>query len=320
MSVRRRTRTPGAAGGADPGDPPAVLRRLGVRPRKALGQHFLADELLLARIADACGLDRGQAVIEIGAGPGGLSLELAARAGVLVAVELDEELAALARRRLAERLAGANGAEGAGARACVVAADALGTPPEALLAECGAGAPYVMAGNLPYYLTQPLIRRYLEADTPPERIVVLVQREVARRLVGGPGRESLLSLSVKTYGRPEALFDVPSSAFWPEPRVQSAVVRIERLPRPAVDLPRAGLARFFLLLRAGFAEPRKQLHNGLRSALGLTRGEAQALLADCGIDPALRAQHLALDDWRRLHALTEARRPASLDAAGAPRP
>ena len=318
MSVRRRTRPPGAADGADPGDPPGFLRRLGVRPRKALGQHFLVDELLLARIADACGLDCRQTVIEIGAGPGGLSLELAARAGVLVAVELDEELAALARRRLAG--AGASGAGEPGARACVVAADALGPPPEALLAECGAGAPYVMAGNLPYYLAQPLIRRFLEAETPPERIVVLVQREVARRIVGGPGRESLLSLSVKAYGRPQALFDVPSSAFWPEPRVQSAVVRIERLPRPAVDLPRTGLERFFLLLRAGFAEPRKQLHNGLRSALGLTREEARALLADCGLDPALRAQHLALGDWRRLHALIEARRPASLDVAGAPRP
>ncbi|MYA19522.1 MAG: ribosomal RNA small subunit methyltransferase A [Chloroflexi bacterium] len=296
----RRSRRPRA--GDDPEAPPEFLRRLGLSPRKALGQHFLVDELLLSRIADACLLGPDDTVIEIGAGPGGLSIELAERAGTLVAVEIDEELASLARRQLEGR-----------ARACVVAADALGVAPGELLEECGASAPYVMAGNLPYYITQPLIRRFLEADESPERIVVLVQREVARRIVGGPGKESLLSLSVKTYGRPEALFDVPSSAFWPAPKVQSALVRIERLPRPAVDLPPPALARFFLLLRAGFAEPRKQLHNGLRSALGLSRDEAQALLRDAAIDPALRAQHLDLDDWRRLHALTEQRWPRSLD-------
>ena len=288
--------------GDDPETPPEFLRRLGLSPRKALGQHFLVDELMLSRIADACLLGPDDTVIEIGAGPGGLSIELAERAGTLVAVEIDEELASLARRQL----------EGRG-RACVVAADALGVTPGELLAEGGASAPYVMAGNLPYYITQPLIRRFLEADEPPERIVVLVQREVARRIVGGPGKESLLSLSVKTYGRPEALFDVPSSAFWPAPKVQSALVRIERLPRPAVDLPPPALARVFLLLRAGFAEPRKQLHNGLRSALGLSRDEAQALLRDAAIDPALRAQHLDLDEWRRLHELTEERWPRSLD-------
>ncbi len=298
----RRSRRPRAGRDDDFEAPPEFLRRLGLSPRKALGQHFLVDELLLSRIADACMLGPDDTVVEIGAGPGGLSVELAQRAGTLIAVEIDEELAGLARRQL----------EGRG-RVCVVAADALGVAPGELLEECDASAPYVMAGNLPYYITQPLIRRFLEADEPPERIVVLVQREVARRIVGGPGRESLLSLSVKTYGRPEALFDVPSSAFWPAPKVQSALVRIERLPRPAVDLPPPALARFFLLLRAGFAEPRKQLHNGLRSALGLSREEAQALLRDAAIDPALRAQHLDLEDWRRLHALTEERWPRSLD-------
>ena len=298
-AARARRRAPPA-----PEAPPDFLRRLGLAPRRELGQHFLADEMLLARIADACELAPGLAAVEVGAGPGGLTRELAARAGRVVAVEIDEELAAVARRQLAGR-----------GGVCVVAGDILGLSPGELLAECGASPPYAMTGNLPYYITQPVIRRFLEAETPPVRAVIMLQREVARRLVGGPGRESLLSLSVKAYGRPEALFDVPSSAFWPRPKVQSAVVRIERLPRPAVDLPKPLLARFFLLLRAGFAEPRKQLHNGLRSALGLTREEARALLEDAGVDPALRPQHLALDDWRRLHARVEATRPAALDVA-----
>ena len=158
-----------------------------------------------------------------------------------------------------------------------------------------------------------MIRRFLEAEPGPRRLVVLVQREVARRIIGGAGRGSVLSLAVQTYGVAELLFDVPSSAFWPEPKVQSAVVRIERRARPAVDPAAAALARFFVLLRAGFAEPRKQIHNGLRSALDLTRDEVRALLDAAGIDPALRPQHLELEAWQRLYTLVEASHATVLD-------
>ena len=296
---------------AQPERPPEFLRRLGLAPRRELGQHFLVDELLLTRIADACEAEPGETVIEVGAGPGGLTRELVMRAERVIAVEIDEELASLARRQLAD-LRDLDGARG---EACVVAADVLEVTPAELLAECGAApdAPYVMAGNLPYYITQPVIRRFLEAEPGPRRLVVLVQREVARRIVGGAGRASVLSLAVETYGVAELLFDVPSSAFWPEPKVQSAVIRIERLARPAVDLPAAELARFFVLLRAGFAEPRKQIHNGLRSALDLSPGEVNALLKAAGIDPVLRPQHVDLGGWQRLYAATEAGHPTALD-------
>ena len=303
---------------AEPDRPPEFLRRLGLVPRRELGQHFLVDELLLTRIAEACELQPGETVIEVGAGPGGLTRELVTRAEHVIAVEIDEELASLARRQLTQLASPASldgGGEGAAGRACVVAADVLDITPAELLAECGAApdAPYVMAGNLPYYITQPVIRRFLEAEPGPRRLVVLVQREVAQRIVGGPGRGSVLSLAVQTYGVAELLFAVPSSAFWPVPKVQSAVIRIERLPRPAVDLPAAELARFFVLLRAGFAEPRKQLHNGLRSALDLSPGAVQALLAAAAIDPELRPQHLELADWQRLYAATEASHAQALD-------
>ena len=286
---------------ARPEDPPDFLRRLGVSPRKALGQHFLTDELLLARIADACELAPGETVIEVGVGPGGLTRELVARTSSVVGVEIDEELAAIARLQL----------EGSGA--CIVAADILDVSAAELLEECGAEPPYVMTGNLPYYITQPVIRRFLESEPAPRRLVVMVQREVARRMVGGPGKESVLSLSIGAYGVPELLFDVPSSAFWPEPDVQSAVVRIDRLPAPAVSLRPEQLARFFVLVRAGFAEPRKQLHNGLRSALDLTREQTHAVLDAAGIDPERRPQHLDLDDWQRLYARVEATHPKALD-------
>lgn len=305
---RRRRRNAGARPAARSGDarfvaPPQALRRLGVAPRRALGQHFLIDELVLGDIADACGLGSTDTVLEIGAGPGGLTAELARRAGRVVAIELDEELAALARRRVAD-VPGA----------CLLAADVLDFTPAELLAECDAGAPYVAVGNLPYYITQPVVRRLLEADPAPARIVVLVQREVARRMVGGAGRESLLSMSVKCYGTPQLVFDVPPSAFWPPPKVQSALVRIERLRENAAGLPPERLPRFFALLRMGYSEPRKQLHNVLRVALGIPEAAMRALLEAAAIGPEQRAQHLQLADWRRLFDVLERGHPRALDA------
>ena len=281
-----------------------MLRRLGVTPRKALGQHFLVDELLLSDIADACRLGPDDTVLEIGAGPGGLTEELARRAGRVVAVELDEELAALTRGRIGAAYPGL----------CIVAADVLDFTPGELLEECGAAPPYVATGNLPYYITQQVVRRLLEADPAPHRIVVLVQREVAHRMVGGPGQESLLSMTIKTRGVPELLVEVPSSAFWPAPKVQSAAVRIERLPEPAAGLAEEQVPRFFNLLRAGFSEPRRQLHNVLRGALGVGDEGIARLLDEAGVDRALRAQHLALEDWRRLFDAVERDYPRALDA------
>lgn len=284
----------------EPPQLPEYLRRLGVQPRKALGQHFLVDEFVLSNIADACTPQHGETVLEIGAGPGGLTEELIARAPRVVAVELDEDLAALTRARL--DVPGLT----------VIAADVLDFTPAELLEEGGASAPYIAVGNLPYYITQPIVRRLLEAETPPVRIIVMVQREVSRRIVGGEGRESMLSMSVKVYGEPRLLFDVPSSAFWPEPKVQSAVIAIESRPSPAVDLPRDQLEVFFHLLRAGFASPRKQLHNALTGPLGLTDGEVTEALHAASIDPVLRAQHLQLDDWERLYHVLIERHPEAM--------
>lgn len=285
---------------------PGYLRRLGVTPRKALGQHFLIDEMLLGDIADACLIEPDDIVLEVGAGPGGLTEELLTRARRVVAVEIDEELSALTRSRLADR-------EGL----CVVAADVLDFTPSELLLECGEQASpggYIATGNLPYYITQPVVRRLLEADPAPRRVVVLVQREVARRIVGGPGRESFLSMRTRCFGTAELVLDIPSNAFWPEPKVQSALIRIERPDAPVVGVPTEQLPRFFNLLHAGFSEPRKQLHNALRNSLALSREQAMALLAAADIDPAARAQHLSLPDWERLYRLVAREHADTLDA------
>ncbi|MFA7248440.1 MAG: 16S rRNA (adenine(1518)-N(6)/adenine(1519)-N(6))-dimethyltransferase RsmA [Dehalococcoidia bacterium] len=281
---------------------PDYLRHLGVTPRKALGQHFLVDELILSDIADAAALTPDDVVLEIGAGPGGLTEELAKRGATVVAVEIDEELAASTRARL-----------GAYDRLHVLAADILDFAPGELLVEAGVQPPYIAVGNLPYYITQPIVRRLLESEPAPARIVVLVQREVAQRMVGGPGHESLLSLSVKVYGVPRLLFDVPATAFWPPPKVQSAVVEITRLDHPAVDLPPEELAVFFHVLRAGFAQPRKQIHNVFPEELGLEPAQVRDVIESAGIDPGARAQHLDLRDWERLYHAFRERYPDALD-------
>lgn len=302
----RGARRPRGARGPEPlPEPPEYLRRLGVRPRKALGQHFLVDEFLLGDIADAAVRDPDVLVLEIGAGPGGLTQELARHAKQVVAVELDEELTALTRARLGEY---------EGLR--MLAADILAFEPIELLEESGAEpplVPYVAVGNLPYYITQPIVRKLLEADPAPERIVILVQREVALRMVGGEGRESLLSISIKLYGKPRLLLQVPRTAFWPPPEVQSAVVEIERYERPALDLTRGQIEAFFHIVRAGFAQPRKQIHNSLVDESGIAREEILAMLEDAGIDPVARPQHLSLQDWGRMYHAFMAHFPDALD-------
>ncbi len=287
------------------GELPATLRRAGLRPRQALGQNFLVDELALARIAEAARIEPGDTVLEVGAGPGGLSAELVARVGPggrVVAVEIDEELADLARRRVpSERLD-------------VLAANVLDFEAPELLAEAGATAPYIAVGNLPYYITQPVLRRLLEAEPPPARIVVLVQRELGRRIVGGERRESLLSLLVRLYGEAELVLELPPSAFWPQPKVHSALVRVERWARPPLALAPGEGEALVVLLRAGFSAPRKQLHNVLPGALGLPADVLAVALAEAGIEPSLRAQHLALTDWERLLRVLLGRYPRVLGA------
>lgn len=280
---------------------PPYLERLGVQPRKALGQNFLIDELALGDIAAAAAAPGIDTVLEIGAGPGGLTEELLGRFKRVVAVEIDEELADLTRRRL-----------GGNPALTVIAADILDFEAGELLEEAGAAAPYVVAGNLPYYITQPIVRRLLEADPAPERIVVMVQREVARRMVGAGGRDSMLSMSIKFYGKPQALLDVPASSFWPSPKVDSAVVAIDRLEEPPIPIALEERVSFFHLLRAGYASPRKQLHNALPGALGLPADVIGGALEVAGLDPALRAQHLDLADWERLYRAIEAVHPEAL--------
>ncbi len=266
--------------------PTRELREAGLSARKALGQHFLTSARTLRRIADSLDLSPEETVIEVGAGLGGLTAELAERASRVVAIELDQSLADYLRRRFS------------GSNVAVIQGDALTMPAQEALRRAAASPPYVVAGNLPYYVAQPLLRHFLEAQPPPKRLVVMVQAEVADSIVAGPGEMSLLGVSVQLYGEPRLLLRVPPSAFYPQPKVRSAVVRIDVAARP-----RAGVKdteAFFRVARAGFGTRRKQLRNALAHGLGVEPATAAELLSQAGIDPTLRPQALALEGWAAL--------------------
>jgi 16S rRNA (adenine1518-N6/adenine1519-N6)-dimethyltransferase len=153
--------------------------------------------------------------------------------------------------------------------------------------------------NLPYYAASPIIRRFLEADSKPSVMVVMVQREVAQSMAASPGKMGILSVAIQVYGRPRVVCNVPPRAFRPSPKVTSSVVRIDVYEAPAVafDSPEG----FFRLVRAGFSAPRKQIHNCLRRGLDVPPEVAREMLAMAGIDPMRRAQTLSLQDWGGLY-------------------
>ena len=254
--------------------------------KKSLGQNFLVDRRVVARILKAADVSPTDHVVEIGPGRGSLTGELADRAGTLVAVELDELLAG----RLSEKYGGLPGVQ-------VVKADAREVDLETLAPD---GTPYKVVANLPFYAASPIIRRFLEAEWQPTLMVVMVQREVASRMVAGPGKMALLSVAVQVYGQPSIVCNVRPEAFRPKPRVTSAVVRIDLHEEPAVTFDSA--ESFFQLVKAGFSAPRKQIHNSLRHGLDLSTESIAAMLNRAGIAPTRRAQTLSIGDWDNLYA------------------
>ncbi|HYM15628.1 MAG TPA: 16S rRNA (adenine(1518)-N(6)/adenine(1519)-N(6))-dimethyltransferase RsmA [Dehalococcoidia bacterium] len=258
-------------------------RRQPLRAKKRFGQHFLTDTNLLSRIADAADLAPAETVLEVGPGHGSLTAILAGRAARVVAVEVDRDLIDGLRERFA-----------ATPNVCIVQGDVLARTPASLLEAGGGGAPYAVVANLPYNIAAPVLRHFLEADVPPRRMVVMVQLEVAEAIVARPGQMGLLSVATQVYGDTRLVMTVPPGAFVPPPKVQSAVVRIDVLPRPRVDVP---LDAFFRVVRAGFGNPRKQLRNSLSFGLHVKQAVIDAVMRAAGVDATLRPQVLSLDEW-----------------------
>ena len=277
MSAPRRPRRPDRAGGrgGDEGLPPI---------RKSLGQHFLTDRGILARIADSLDATGAETIVEVGPGRGALTEHLLPRAGRLIAVEYDRALAARLRERYARE-----------PRVRVVEADVLASP----LAAVAGTNDFLLAGNVPYYITTPILFHALKPPRP-RRAVFLVQKEVADRLAAAPGARSYgaLSVNVQAVANVVRLFRVPAGAFHPPPRVESAVVRIEPRTDPVVTPDEE--ERFRTFVQGAFGFRRKQMRRVLRSLLDLTADEAEAVLAVPGIDPDARPETLSPEDFAAL--------------------
>lgn len=259
-------------------------RLSGPRPRKALGQHFLRDSGILADIADAVRVPQGGFVLEVGAGTGQLTETLLERGHQVVALEVEPRLVTHLERRFPRHPS-----------LRIIEGDARDIDLRTFMAP---DAHFSVAGNLPYFAANPIIRHLLEGTPTPTELVVMVQREVAREITAAEGGYSLLTISVQLYAEAEHLFDVPPEAFDPPPAVYSSVIRLTVREEPLV--PRERIRAFFTLVSKTFRNPRKQIHNSLAQGTWLPAGGANEALAVAGIDPMRRAETLTIPEWLTL--------------------
>lgn len=268
-----------------PLDASALLKHHGLRADKKLGQNFLQDPIALEEIVRAADIQPDDTVLEIGPGLGSLTRYLAAAAREVVAVELDQDLIPPLETVIApyENIR-------------LIHGDILKLSPDDLIGKSG----YLVVANIPYYITSAVIRHLLENEPKPRRIVLTVQKEVAERICAAPGDMSLLALSVQVYGEPRIVKRIPAGAFYPPPKVDSAVLCVDIHPSPRIDSEQ--LDTFFRLIKAGFSQKRKTLRNSLSSGLHIPPAAAQELLKNAGIDPMRRAETLSLEEWSVLVA------------------
>ena len=260
-----------------------LLKQYGLKPQKGLGQNFLSDPGSLNKIIQSAEITPEDTVLEIGPGLGSLTALLAESAKRVIAVELDRNLV----YALEDILSPHPNVE-------LIQGDIL----EVNLNEMFTKPGYIVAANIPYYITSALLRQLLEARYAPSRVVLTVQKEVAQRICAKAGKLSLLALSVQVYGEPNITNQIPAGAFFPAPKVDSAVVRIEIYPEPRI--PREQLGTFFALIKAGFGQKRKTLKNALSAGRGWEKQKTAMLLSAAKIDPMRRAQTLSLAEWGEL--------------------
>ncbi len=270
-----------------PGSVKGLLSQYGLRARKSLGQHFLIDKGVLHRIVSAAELTREDTVIEVGPGLGVLTKELAQHVRRVIAVEADAKLASA----LGEIV-------GTSPNVTVINSDILKTDTAFLLSSGGiepGASTYKVVANIPYYITSPILRHFLEASLKPSLMVVMVQKEVGEAIVAKPGDMGILAISVQLYGKPSIVDYVSAKSFYPPPKVDSAILQIKPYEQPPVYVQDND--KFFEVVRAGFSAPRKQLRNSLAQGLGISPQEAADLIEEAKIDHRRRAETLNLEEW-----------------------
>ena len=270
-----------------------LLQEYNIRPNKLMGQNFLINPRVLQKIIETADL-KNDIVLEVGPGLGTLTQELAKKAKKVIAVEKDKQMNEV----LKETLKDFKNVE-------IIQGDILKVLRSGLVSSDLArserlrskgqtlNSNYKVVANIPYYLTSPLIRMLLESANPPEEIILMIQKEVAQRITAQPPKMNLLAVSIQFYAQPKTISYVSKASFWPEPKVDSAIIKISNIEK----IKEIDQERFFKIIKAGFSSPRKQLANNLSEKLKIDKGEIKSALAKCGLNPQARAESLSLEDW-----------------------
>lgn len=326
-----------------------LLKKYNIKPSKRLGQNFLIDKSVLKKIIAAAELKPEDIVLEIGPGLGVLTLDLAKHVKKVIAIEKDKRMVEIVKNVLADR--NVRNVEVIKGDILKLNISSLFCHPERSASEekdlIGGGdsslrparldfaqndkvrCKYKIAANIPYYLTSPLIRKFLESECPPELLVLMVQKEVAQRICARAPRMTLLSAAVQFYAEPKIISYVSKKSFWPQPKVDSAIIRIiphvhssviarneetkqsrgitTRSPRSLCSLAMTKNfhKHFFSVVRAGFSQPRKQIINNLSKGLNMNREKTAEILKKAGIKPTQRPGELPVDKWVELAWITQ---------------
>ena len=274
-----------------PSEPPDVhklLKKHQIKPNKRLGQNFLTDQNSLQVVVQIAQIDQQDNVLEIGSGLGNLTFMLASCAKEVTAVEIDPALISVLESIFADA-----------GNVHIIYGDILNMR----ISEIIPGPEYVVVANIPYYITSALFRHLLEAENRPTRMILTVQYEVAKRICAQPGDMSLLALSVQVYGNPEIKAKIPAAAFYPQPEVDSAVVRVDLFDTLPIESGQLDL--FFRLAKAGFSQKRKTMRNALSAGMAWSKENTAEYLTLAEIDPQRRAQTLSLTEWITLTGVIE---------------
>lgn len=270
-----------------------IRERYGFRLTKSLGQNFLTDKNIIDNIIEASNIGENDLVIEIGPGIGVITKEAAAKAGSVIAVEIDKNLIPILQETLADET-----------NVKIINRDILKTDLTAVIEEEKKNFPQMesvrIIGNLPYYITTPIIMKLLEDGVPADSITVMMQKEVADRIKAAPGNKErgALSVAVQYYCQVVKVTDVPKEVFVPAPKVDSTVLRLDIRKKKLVELKDDKL--FFKAVKSGFAQRRKTLLNSLASGTGLGKDKIGQILEEAGIDPGRRAETLDIDEFAKI--------------------
>jgi 16S rRNA (adenine1518-N6/adenine1519-N6)-dimethyltransferase len=273
-----------------------LLKSLNTEPKKSLGQNFLINKSILNKVLEAADIKPDDIILEIGPGFGVLTQELVKKAKKVIAIEKDEKICEVLKASLKDFK-----------NIEIICEDILKILNSKFPARIGyvegvAGGQipnsYKVVANLPYYIASAVIRKFLETENPPKKMVLMVQKEVGQRICAASPKMNLLAVSAQFYADVKILFYVPKEYFWPKPKVDGAVIEIK--PRINTDKKRINADLFFKVVKVGFSQPRKQLANNFKKALKLDNEEINSWLLKNNINPKARAENLTIEDWINL--------------------